>query len=102
MVKLVDTLVSGTSGLTAVQVRVLFWALIVELTTCKTIVFEWFFVLHTKTHAVFGEKSKIPSIAAGNTLHAAGNLWKVAGNAWKVTGNAWQVAGFVLKVTGNA
>ena len=26
MVKLVDTLVSGTSGLTAVQVRVLFWA----------------------------------------------------------------------------
>ena len=35
MVKLVDTLVSGTSGLTAVQVRVLFWALIVDLTTCK-------------------------------------------------------------------
>jgi hypothetical protein len=27
MVKLVDTLVSGTSGFTAVQVRVLFWAL---------------------------------------------------------------------------
>ena len=27
MVKLVDTLVSGTSGRKAVQVRVLFWAL---------------------------------------------------------------------------
>ena len=28
MVKLVDTLVSGTSGRKAVQVRVLFWALL--------------------------------------------------------------------------
>ena len=31
MVKLVDTLVSGTSGRKAVQVRVLFWALIISL-----------------------------------------------------------------------
>ena len=31
MVKLVDTLVSGTSGRKAVQVRVLFWALCFSL-----------------------------------------------------------------------
>ncbi len=34
MVELVDTLVSGTSGRKAVQVRVLFWALLFQSAFC--------------------------------------------------------------------
>ncbi len=37
MVKLVDTLVSGTSGRKAVQVRVLFWALFFNAQVVKLV-----------------------------------------------------------------
>jgi hypothetical protein len=44
MVKSVDTLVSGTSARKGVQVRVLFWALLVQLKPLKINIFNGFFV----------------------------------------------------------
>jgi hypothetical protein len=43
MVKLVDTLVSGTSERKLVQVRVLFWALLRTLKPLKILIFSGFF-----------------------------------------------------------
>jgi hypothetical protein len=53
MVKLVDTLVSGTSGFTAVQVRVLFRAQLMYENACKISTYGHSFFKHTRLHTTF-------------------------------------------------